>query len=173
MKNTTEITTDEQIAYKKAYQKAWRMKNKERNKEKSKERYQLNKEKRKEIYQLNKEKIKEKMKERYQLNKEKIDKKAKEYRLKRKAIGLTFPSSGSLWRKAWYQKNKEAISARRKGKRTRNLKEEVAKNREYRAKKEAIDPSFFVTYNASYYEKNKESIKMKRKMKRDKVNFSS
>ena len=147
MKKIKEITTDEQIAYKKAYQKAWRLKNKERNKEKSKERYQL--------------------------NKEKIDKKAKEYRLKRKAIGLTFPSSGSLWRKAWYQKNKEAISARRKGKRTRNLKEEVAKNREYRAKKEAIDPSFFVTYNASYYEKNKESIKMKRKMKRDKVNFSS
>ena len=171
MKNTTKITTDEQIANRRAYHKAWRLKNKE----KSKEIYQLNKEKikekRKEYYLLNKEKIDKKRKEYYQLNKEKIDKKVKEYRLKRKASGLDFPSNRSLWRNAWYHKNKEAISARRKGK--RNRKEEVAKNREYRAKKEAIDPSFFVTYNASYYEKNKESIKMKRKMKRDKVKFSS
>jgi hypothetical protein len=121
MKNTTEITADERIVNQQAYQKAWRLKNKERNKEKSKERYQLNKEKRKELYQLNKEKIKEKMKERYQLNKEKIDKKAKEYRIKRKAIGLTFTSSGSLCRKAWYKKNKESIKLKRKMKRYKVL----------------------------------------------------
>ena len=90
----------------------------------------------------------------------------KAYRLKNKELNKEY-------QKAWYQKNKEEICARKK----EYNKEYRAKikeyNKEYRAKKESIDPSFFVSKQKAYRLKNKESLKMKRKMKRDKVKFSS
>ena len=103
MKNTTEITADEQRAYQQAYQKAYRLKNKERNKEKSKAWYQKNKE---EICARKKEYNKE--------YRAKIKEYNKEYLAKKESIDPSFFVSKQ---KAYRLKNKESLKMKRKMKR--------------------------------------------------------